>query len=896
MKITRCFATVIACVCMAVLPVTAVEYYYWTNATGDGLASTANNWQDEAGNVYETPPLNTTSSDAILVFTNATGVVRNTAAFRYYGYVFKGDTALSISDYGGSDPNNNRDINIFGGGVTHEGTGNVRFGYSLYFKVPTNSFNIVNENATVEFNNSLYGSESLTMLKQGKGTIRMPVSSGSTVNNIKEVIMQGGTWAISSANIRTKLTNCTITFDGNDPSSRIKRMINGTTASDYTTLPLTGGCIRETETVDNTEHGFTDDGNAFTLSLTDNVKSSRFTGTIYSKLSFLWGPNDGSQTFTFAKATHPTTGSLTVTNGTVRLENGAKFKSLSAVTVKSGATLDVASGIDSAIRTGTLTIESGATLRVAANTSIDVSGAVTVGGVELSDGLGVYTEDNCDWVTGDGKVVTSVWPSTKPDTVWNRRDYSSTLEAGTETWYKGAELDGNNLELTAGEGASVVMGSLGVKTYGNGKTYTWGWPTYIYGTQEWVVTNNDVLVISAPVESAFFGDLEFTGKGAVTFAVDQNSDTPFVFRVPAVYMNGVTIGNPITSTSMIYKASSATVTNTFMGRVTMCGSHSITNATWRFAGGADGIGDASINMLGDTTVIVDTQPFKTESRFYYRYLYLNVPSNNVASVNHASCRHDNSFIRAGAPYALWRGPERFDARGNQRLSLGFFCATQNKPEDHEHHVGCTLDLGGFDQEISSLACSTNDACVTSASPAQLHYVLDAITQNQVFGFVWYSVTNYVHFTGGAGLTYEGSRDDMMLVETSATTGRLEVASGKLTIAAPGGSNVYTGLAWPGGSWPNASEVSASGGTLVLEHSNAIGRDTDVSVSGGGQLEISAGAMVRCRDLYFDGERQKPGVWGGPESPAPAAHKSSRLAGAGVLVVLGDGLGTMMIFR
>ena len=134
----------------------------------------------------------------------------------------------------------------------------------------------------------------------------------------------------------------------------------------------------------------------------------------------------------------------------------------------------------------------------------------------------------------------------------------------------------------------------------------------------------------------------------------------------------------------------------------------------------------------------------------------------------------------------------------------------------------------------------------------------------------------------------------VLVEESTSTGRLEVASGKIELAAAG-LNTFSGINHPAGRWPNASAVAVRGGTLAFGHSDAIGRETDVEFEGtDGRLEIAAGAMVRCRYLTFDGVRQVPGLWGAPNSTA--FHKDAHFAGTGNLLVVGDGLGTMVILH
>lgn len=876
-------AAVLACLA-AFQATAAINYCYWTNATGDNEIREAGNWKDAGGNVLTTAPVISSSvSDtkgSILVFTNCQGTLTSSANYQYYGYVFGDGAKVTL---GGS-----KSFYIYNGGVTHTGNYTNMLGYTVYLRSATNVFDIVNANAMVEFNNSLQGGDSRVLLKRGKGTLKVPNSYGSSINNISEILMQGGTFTLSTRDANIKLTDCTITFDGNEPSY-IKREKNN---DPCTVLPISGGCVRETESVDNTEHGFTDDGKPYTLVFTNNVTDSYFSGTIYSKLSFFWGPSDGSQTFTFAKATHPTTGSLTVSNGTVRLENGAKFTSLASVRVMDGATLDVASGVRNAIYTEALTLDAGATLKVAANTTI-AAGAISVDGSPVS--AGIYTKDNCGWIVGDGTVMTTDWPADKND-VWNRRDFPAVLAAGTETWYEGAALDGADMSLTAGEGATAVIGPLGVKTAGDGGTYTWSWPTLLYGTQDWVSTNGDMIVVSAPIGSYVPSDLNFNGNGGVTLAVSQDSETRFVFNVPKVTMSaGVTIANPVSVLSGTkFVATKTTTTNTFAGPVTINNKvPTLDKGTWRFTGGVDSTG--ALNMNSSSTIIVDDKPYVGSARLQnYGTVVLNVPSNNIAIQNHAFAHSGNSRIYTTVPYALWCGGKANDQQ--QRLSLGFYNNKQNDPSAHQHASGVTWDLCGCDQGIASLPCSTNGAYVTSEKAAQLHYALDPSGQNAVYGYVWYAVTNYVNFTGGAGLTYEGSRTDAMLVNVSTTTGRLEVVSGKLGLAAQG-PNVYSGLNWPGGSWPNASAVAVRGsGTLAFGHKDAIGRETDVEFEGtDGRLEIAAGVTVRCRDLYFDGVRQRQGLWGGTGNAA-AQHKDARFSGDGLLFVLGDGIGTMVIFR
>ena len=86
-----------------------------------------------------------------------------------------------------------------------------------------------------------------------------------------------------------------------------------------------------------------------------------------------------------------------------------------------------------------------------------------------------------------------------------------------------------------------------------------------------------------------------------------------------------------------------------------------------------------------------------------------------------------------------------------------------------------------------------------------------------------------------------------------------------------------------------------GGTLVFEHGGAIGRQTDVFIEGGGVLELAAGVVQTCRDLFFDGVRQPIGTWGSSVSGARRKN-DERFVGTGVLNVLSDGKGLALILR
>lgn len=886
-------------------PACAETFYYWCGASG-GNVRTLSNWLDEDGNALTTFNAEGPESDGILVFTNFTGAVTTSASatrgYMFYGYVFGetcGNVILSGTSEKTIDQAGDRAATWLGGPVRSEASsGTVKFGQAVNLFAGTNVVDVVNAGATVAVQNGLNNGADAVLVKEGDGTFRVPVSYGSAVNNVKEIVMRGGVLLLTAADAKMNLTDCTVTFDGDDA---VVRRSNSGGDQTYTKLEISGGCIRETDNVHGTGHGFSDRGFGYTLSLVGAIRSSRFTGSILDSMSFLWGPSDASQTFTFAKASHPTTGNFTVQSGTVALADGVSFPSIGTVTVKSGAALRAESGVGEAMSGTALVVESGATLHLADGASLRFKTA-TVGGAALAQG--VY-DASSGWIAGGGTVVVSgsAWPSDAGD-VWNRDDFPATLAAGETAWYKGAELYGAAMALAADDGAKAVIGASGVTTAGDKAAYTWSWPTWLHGAQLWTIASGDTLDVAAPLSTLSAGQLDVYGAGTIAFHADVPLTSRIVFNGPAVTLGDAAFAGPVSIYGSKTISGTPGATSTFAGKVsalnTTVGTNlKFQNGTFRFRGGVD----SSAVTFDNAAVVVEDAPWTMGThqgsslvnpgpRFQsFGDLTLSAPSNVISILNHAFPRASgNITIRTTVPYALYRGTADSSGatRGLQRVSLGY-CGNNG------HAPNCVWDLCGGDQELSGFPCSVSGATVTSESPAQLHYLLDDYIQNAGQGYVWYAVTNYVQFAGAAGLSYEGTRTDAALVNVSTTTGRLDVVSGRLSLLAPGGINPLRNEAWPGGSWPNASVAAVSGtGVLALGHAKALNIHGDVCIDGEGKVEIADGVTQRCDNLYIDGARQPCGTYGSASSAA--ATKMGCFAGAGMLSVTGEHPAFVMVVR
>ena len=96
----------------------------------------------------------------------------------------------------------------------------------------------------------------------------------------------------------------------------------------------------------------------------------------------------------------------------------------------------------------------------------------------------------------------------------------------------------------------------------------------------------------------------------------------------------------------------------------------------------------------------------------------------------------------------------------------------------------------------------------------------------------------------------------------------------------GSDNPYPRLADEDGSWTNMTALVIRGGRTVLEHAQAIGRQTDVRFEAKtdgtyGVLELAQGVTQKCRDLYIDGVRRRSEHTARPKAVRNTARRTAR---------------------
>lgn len=771
--------------------------------------------------------------------------------------------------------------------------------------------------------------------------------------DLKDVVvrLQGGTFV---NNMSRPAKNVRFVFDSNDGDVRLALGRTGT--SRYWDWSIEDGAIEESDAVRNTAHGITtthsDRNHYLAFTGTPAVDPMRFTGSFYEKAGLMWNPSSSDSEFSIAKSVSPTAGGLLVSNGVVRLSAGASFTKLSRLDVAgAGARLVVEQGAGAAFQAQDARIADGGKVSVGQGVILSFASA-TLDGAAIAPGF--HTAATAEWIEGLGAVYvaggeeaadasSATWTGGGADTLfataanWDGGETPDLATGGcTAAFAAGGEratFAGDGLLRLAGivftrpftldtaDGATGMMtlGSGGVATPASDAagTYDLGWPFAVAAPQTWTAEANATVRWTAPVSGLSTSDrilvdgagqMEFLAansfpndmmvtNGTVRFAGDgslgASSGTTWGDVQRALFVfGGGTQSRPVQLFAPLNNGGAkgdrivfeAGTTNRFDGKFMLGvegGQFQSMETSADFRGGSETVfaGGLRFNYLncdvtagaGAAHVVVTNEPMASRDRFCLQsrslLFDLCVASNRVSG--------NRSFWNAGTlrtlvPYALEKNAQNCKSR----VEMG---GSQ-----------FTLDLCGNDQSMGVLV--GKNGTITSETPAFFHLAQNHVPQwwdnDNVDGVPCAGITNAVRFTGMAGLSLDAERDDFphVLTAASSSTGTVQVTAGRLTFAAPNGS------------WTNAAAVVVKGGELVLEHSRAIGRETDVFFEGAsGRMELAAGVTQKCRDLYFDGVRQRPGTYGSSQSGAQY-RDDARFAGAGALNVLSDGKGFMLIFR
>jgi len=770
-------------------------------------------------------------------------------------------------------------------------------------------------------------------VKRGLGTLAGgPDNRGYNSNTYSNLIVEQGLFTFRIPGPDAFSAKFPLAFRGDDATARFglasgNRWVKNL---DYTEIDVT-----------TTYHGFTDGASKTNVFLhvtgTPARDVTRFTGTFYGRFGLVWTPTaktatDGFYVFECAKAQSATTGDFTVTNGVLRLTEGAALTQASSVTVRKDGTFALTETAGTT-HLGALVVDAGGTVALAGNKILAVDG-LTVAGVPLAGKRFYRAADGATWISGTGAVFVSgpvakaseaVWTGAAATTAltedanWEGETAPSFAQDDTRATFAtggaaaqaagflaqgfwGLAFDGSrDFALTAADDTAIVyLGAGGVTTTAGaaGRTYTFGWPLYLTAGQTWNVAAGDTLVQAAPIANGTTAPLVLDGAGT------------YELRGTNTFMNELWVTSGVVH---VYNGAAFGATNGLtrlnvdkarlvFHNVTVNESFKRFSCKKQIAQGFE-TPEATTNVFNGEIDLRDG----TDSS------YLKIGAGGVAYVRGGFLNNGNTGISGSGTMIVENVPLKF----NDRVSAGAGSTLDLRVKDNllgcNHYLmhgsrlvtrvpyalrhdsdasigrtmlsmgdGCadTWDMCGCDQSVAEIiGWKSGTGLITSEEPATLRVCQ---TYNRSSGnWAYYARTNYVTFAGAVSLVYEGTLDFALMRDQSAT-GTVTVANGKLAFPADGGS------------WPNATNVVVRGGTLALGRSDVFAKTADLFLrSDAGTLELAGGVLQRVRYLYIDGVRQRCGAWG-RTGHATARHTCARLAGDGTLVVRGIPGSTLVV--
>lgn len=446
----------------------------------------------------------------------------------------------------------------------------------------------------------------------------------------------------------------------------------------------------------------------------------------------------------------------------------------------------------------------------------------------------------------------------------DNRSASSPLEFRTP-------LDFTAIHTTLDFGSNVVarfrapLG--GVPNSGQTVFKVGGGSVYLYSTNS---TYDGSVVVSNGYVYAYgnepFGPVDASGNSKVYVEG---------FNGARVYLSNMTssknfqLHNNATYRTALY--STAHTTNTITGNV-RCGDVckvDVTDGSVLYMDG--GYGTASnpsaeyVNWSGNGLVVFRNKPLYCGSfEAAIRNLRLDCTGNVLTKIFAWS---DNR-LPTYDPYNGWSGTLTFGCDwALDRPAMGLFSQG-------------IVDLNGTEQRIGSFRVMGSGKLRSLNGPGTLRLANTTATYDNV-------TPSTGDFVGAVNLIVEGQDTFTFGISNRviSATGNVEVASGTLK---------FCGTA----SWLGATNVTVSGGTLVVPHSQVFDRYSDLYLTAGA-LQLNEGVNQKVRYLYLEGSERhaRNGRYGAlGNTSVPAANRTARITGPGILNVLGEGSGTLLLFR
>lgn len=677
-------------------------------------------------------------------------------------------------------------------------------------------------------------------------------------------------------------------------------------------------------------HGITDGEKKLSLTLTGTmpVDEQYFEGVIAGTTTFVWNPSESTKSFVLSRGKSTTLGSFIVSNGLMRVSNGATATALLTLEIDgpdSVFSIDADAGDDFAAselhvsRGGKIRLSAGRTLLLMCvkKDGVRLPGGVYAGADSTGSGLKV------DWIEGAGEIrvfgrdeSSATWTGAGSDTLvstaanWAGNlmpNFDSlgllvTFAAGGTSAKLAADFVGcvggmvlsapegsSYFSLNADAGARMYLGAGGIRTAAQAdeesRTYGIHWPIEVVEAQEWTtVRATDSLVMDVPISSS--GEHAITKKGPGTLNLKAANTFKGQFRLEEgtvhVY-DGQAFGDTALGTSLkLAKGNSivfhgVTCPEDFQVTQLAGGTFELASGTTNtFVGLADlrdGANSFSFKVSSWSAGVFRGGLFNGGNFGIWGKGALIVEEKPMILTDRISMGNGSVLDLRVANNAIGVNPYLMrDSTLYTRVPYAI-----NYGNDGAYNAcvcmgdtagGSLWDMCGCDQRVMEFsAYSGNPATVTSETAASLHLQFTANRSRDLIKY--YSVTNYATFKGAAMLSYEGNRE-FCLMRNQESSGELRVGSGTLRFPAEGGS------------WLGATNVVVAGGTLSLLRNRVFGDHAAIDLSG--RLELGEGVVQRCATLVTNGVPVTlPGTYGSSLSKAEFKD-DERFAGKGILKV------------
>ena len=807
----------------------------------------------------------------------------------------------------------------------------------------------IDSNQDLRFQKNFAAMEgSPTFVKKGAWKLTCFYQGGNRDYTFPLTKLQEGTLNISTYKVNQ---NVEIRFDG-PLQSRLEIGV-----SDYrgnTNLTFKSSAITESADAVNSDHGITSSyDRQLCFTGTPKVNPMVFTGKFLGSAGLQWKPDSSDYVFVLSNAVSTTTGRFYVSNGTVRVTSGAGFSDLSLLAVDgANSRFEVDASAVKKLPTSThLALSNGGKVKVAAGAYLSVA-VVTVDDVAVADGVyrgsaGPAIGEEVAWIDGSGAVVVgapvadapvaATWDGAGADTAattlanWNGATELPDLTGGTaavsvtggtaftadvDAFVHGFAVGVTPFTLEAAAGKTLWIAADGIEGCGGAMTVGGAGTVVAAEDQTWT---NGTFAVAGHVASVGKSSVRIfhAGNGkSPTFADGTVVDADLLFVDSSKAKQGYTTITVPANANITFNGKVVATNTSSLGISSGAGSTVTFNDLFMSRDGGNITGSGRIVFNGP-------MHFRDRSGFSGGTVELHSTGNRLSGFMGT---WSGGTLKTMVPYAI-------DKTNTKRQSSGW----DNNSADGDQSTWlnlketCMIDLCGNDQSIDQLGMhadgTKSGGHVTSATPATFHLQTTksywpahcysygftdykTISDANSYG---YEMADKGYWEGAVNLSYEAA-DGMVrsMMRQSPSTGRVEVVSGTLvflrraatsgeTFDLKGGSsNPYPRLPNEDGGWTNATAVAVRGGTLELEHSKAFGDQVAMELSGSGQVKLAHGVRQECATLTLDGEEQRGGTYGGPDSAA--RHKPKRgdgtywFSGSGRLRVGGVSDGTTIFLR